>query len=660
MTNLHLILTLVCCMHTLSSATGEEEQTFLALSFGKTTGDYIQFTPADMSPFQSSFTGCAWIKRQHDAIYPIVLVLHFNPRDEIIMGSNGYFNHANGRPLQLTGRFPEKNVWFHYCLSWSAGGEQKVYINGEEVGSTSASSSNLQMGGDICLGNREQTPKHSAFIFGGQLFKLNLFSEVLSSSEIRQMSETGMCSSIEMEHETRKLKWERILTEPRYGNVREFIPEECAVGSDGYIKAITYQTSYLKSQLGETRKKLGEIQGDLRERETRLNRTDNKLQHVMTNLNNTVDTLEQTRTQLNNSLEQLKESEEALFKSQENLNSTKQNLEEVSETLNDTRSELAGTKMQLVEAQNEIRERDTRLNRTDDQLKQVMTTLNSTIDTLEETSLQLNNSLDELKEAKNEIKEKEKTLNDTQLELTETQAQLLEAEGALEECDARLNESLSQQEECGARLNESLSRQEETDARLNESLSRQEECGARLNESLTRQEETDARLNESLSQQEECGARLNDSLTRQEECGARLNESLSRQEDCGARLNESISRQEETDARLNESLSQQEECGARLNESLSRQEECGARLNESLSRQEEGRILDEVSRWDVLYTSPYLNKLFTRQLYHQLIGSWGMMGKSFCVNIFCDDTFLISTLYGFKYFAFGNFMCHEE
>ena len=529
MTNLHLILTLICCMHTLSSAAGEEERTFLALSFGKTTGDYIQFTPADMSPFQSSLTGCAWIKRQHDASRPIVL--HFNPSDEIIMGSDGYWNYVKGN-LDLRGRFPGKNVWFHYCLSWSAGGEQKVYINGEEVGSRSASSSNLRMGGDISIGLNEQSTKYSYYVFGGQLFKLNLFSEVLSSSEIRQMSEAGMCSSIEMKHETRKLKWERILTEPRYGNVVEF--EECSVGN-------------LVKKLDDTTSKLEEIQENLLDKDSRLNWTNNKLQQVMTTLNSTVDKLEETSTQLNNSLEQLKESEEALFKSQENFNSTKQKLAEVSETLNDTRSELAETKIQLVEAQNEIRERDTRLNRTDDQLQEVMTTLNNTVDTLEETSLQLNNSLDQLKEAQNEIKEKERTLNDTHEELTETQAQLLEADGALEELDARLNESLSRQEECDARLNESLSRQEE----------------------------------------------------------------------------------------------------------------CGARLNESLSRQEEGRNLDEVSRWDVLYTSPYLNKLFTRQLYDQLIGSWGMMGKSFCIYIFCDETFLISTLYGFKYFAFGNFTCHE-
>ena len=218
-------LSLICCMDILGSFAGSEgERAFLALSFGKTTEDYIEFTPTDMSPFQSSFTGCAWIKRQHDASAPIVL--YYGPSDEIVIGSTGCFNCASNRNLDLSGKFPEKNVWFHYCMSWSAGEKQSVYINGEELGSLSASSSNLTMEGEICLGNRAQS-RDPIFIFGGQLFKLNLFSEVLSSSEIRQMSEAGMCSSIEKKHETRALKWEEILREPRYGNVVEFVPPEC-------------------------------------------------------------------------------------------------------------------------------------------------------------------------------------------------------------------------------------------------------------------------------------------------------------------------------------------------------------------------------------------------------------------------------------------------
>ena len=44
------------------------------------------------------------------------------------------------------------------------------------------------------------------------------------------MGAAGMCSSIEMNydgHEMRTLKWERILKQPRNGNVMEFVPAEC-------------------------------------------------------------------------------------------------------------------------------------------------------------------------------------------------------------------------------------------------------------------------------------------------------------------------------------------------------------------------------------------------------------------------------------------------
>ena len=188
-----------------------KEESFKALSFCKSTADYIQFTP-DMSPFQSSFTSCMWIKRQHYASNPIVL--HYYPGgNSIILSSDGNYNWVQSVPLSLRERFPEKNQWFHYCMSWHAGGRQRVYINGEEVGSASASSSSLPMGGEIFIGQQAQSSKSSDHTFGGELFKLNLYSEVLSPSQIRAMSEAGMCSPIETQYESRTLRWEQILTD---------------------------------------------------------------------------------------------------------------------------------------------------------------------------------------------------------------------------------------------------------------------------------------------------------------------------------------------------------------------------------------------------------------------------------------------------------------
>ena len=414
--------------------TSGTEGTFTALSFGKTTEDYIQFTPADMTPFASSFTSCMWINRQHDAWAPMVLHYLYPGSHNIILGSNGHYNYVN-KQFHLTGKFPGKNEWFHYCVTWSRGGTQRVYINGEEVGSTPASSSSLTMGGEICIGQQISSSRSSSHTFGGQLYKLNLFSEVLSSSQIRSMSEAGMCAPVELQFESRTLIWEQILTEQRFGDVTEFVPEEC------YVNIL----SNLKAKLNETTSELRKTQDKLLDREARLNRTETKL--------------EETKMQLNNSQKEVEEIKSALLKSEETVNSTQQKLSEVSETLNHTQTELGKTK----------------------------------------THLNLSQS---------QLAEKEGRLNNTEIELTKARTQLSEME-------------------------------------------------KKLNESKTRLRESETRLNESET-----------------------------------------------------------------------------RLNETLSELEGGRKIEEVSRWDVLLTPPYFNKLFTRQLYLQLIGSWDMMGKYYILSFF--------------------------
>ena len=456
------MLTLVISILLFALPTSGTEDTFTALSFGKTTEDYIQFTPADMTPFASSFTSCMWINRQHDARFPVVLH-YLQEGSTIILGSNGHFNYVMSVELPLEERFPGKNQWFHYCVAWSRGGTQRVYINGEEVGSKSASRSSLPMGGEICIGLNAESSKSSSFTFGGKLYKLNLFSEVLSSSQIRSMSEAGMCAPVELQFESRTLTWEQILTEQRFGDVTEFVPEECAGNFVVYFKA----------KLNETKSELRDTQDKLLDKEARLNKTETKL--------------EETRMQLRNSQEEVEEIKSALLKSEETVNSTQQKLSEVSETLNHTRTELGNTR-------------------------------------------------NHLNLSKSELAEKEGRLNNTEIELTEARTELSEMERALNESETRLSES---------------------ETRLRESETRLRESETRLNESETRLSESETRLNESET-----------------------------------------------------------------------------RLNETLSELEGGRKIEEVSRWDVLLTPPYFNKLFTRQLYLQLIGSWDMMGKYYILSFF--------------------------
>jgi len=296
-------LSLVCAL-----ASGDDGLKVRALSFGRTKADYVQFQPGDMSPFSTTFTICSWMNRLHDAFYP--LVLQYYP-GEVLIGHNGYFNYAR-KHLRLSGMFPEANQWFHYCLSWVAGGTQRVYVNGVELGSTSASASNLTMGGTIALGNRVQGPKDTLYVFGGQLHKLNWYSEELTSSQIREMFEAGLCSTVEEEFSSRELKWELILTKQRYGNVTEFLPTECEIDC--------------KTKLEKTEVKLATIE--------------QKLQEVTATLNDTL-------TELNGTKAEFKETKVVLQEKETKLNSTQQKLQEVTETLNDTLSDLTETETEL-------------------------------------------------------------------------------------------------------------------------------------------------------------------------------------------------------------------------------------------------------------------------------------------------------------------------
>ena len=100
-------------------------------------------------------------------------------------------------------------------------------------------------------------------------------------------------------------------------------------------------------------------------------------------------------------------------------------------------------------------------------------------------------------------------------------------------------------------------------------------------------------------------------------------------------LNETQAELEEKETRLHETETELKAKESRLQESETvcnrTKQELNAvseALNSNRFELEGKRRHDTVSRWDVLYTPPYLNKLFTRQLYDQLTNSWTMMGNS--------------------------------
>ena len=80
---------------------------------------------------------------------------------------------------------------------------------------TTPSGRRLTTGGIVVIGNDQNyspgTGMGPSYIFGGELFKMNLFSKELSSSEVQEMSQ-HKCSDVERAYgDTRTIKWENII-----------------------------------------------------------------------------------------------------------------------------------------------------------------------------------------------------------------------------------------------------------------------------------------------------------------------------------------------------------------------------------------------------------------------------------------------------------------
>ena len=428
-----LLSVLITAMFLLLPVTVEttDERRFNILKFGQTDRDYVMFTH-DMSQFETGFTLCTWVRKLYSRDDPTWFSYAISSQEfELSMTDKGTQTTIFGDDTDLTSYYTvTPGTWFHNCLSWdSTTSTRDVYIDGVRVnGKATPAGRTLGQGGTIVLGNEQHgvgTGMDNADIFGGELYKLNMFTRKLSDSEIREMSR-DRCSEVEMKYgEERGLTWEEVLGERKYGNV--------TVSWSGCISPLRKLQSELLETKGRLNTTLEELErtkqekdgylADLQEKEEQINSTSEELEQTKSDLENKEEQLNSTSEELKQTKSDLENKEEQLNSTSEELRQTKSDLEKKEEQLNSTSEELQQTKSGL-------ERKEEQLNSTSEELEQTKERLDTLQDTLENTTRHLNWTTTELEQIRTDKDICLETKEDQtgRLEDSETQRQKIQEE----------------------------------------------------------------------------------------------------------------------------------------------------------------------------------------------------------------------------------------
>ena len=309
-----------------------------------------------MQPFSEEFSLCSWIRKLRGGSNPtwFSYATSNSNHNEIFIDDDGrqnyIFNDITKNVQSQAG--VAVGEWYHYCLCWSlASRTATIHHNGKQTGSFSTPSGRrLTAGGYLVLG-QDQDSYGGSFdtsqAFGGELYKLNIFSTRLSSSEVSELYSTGRCSDIEKKHdETRKLKWEQILQQTRTGDVSEIV-EIC--GLEKKLQFVEGELSKKSSTLDQTETKLDQTETKLNQTEAKLNQTESKLNQTESKLDQTETKLNQTESKLDQTETKLGEAGVNLETTISQLNQTERELEEIKNNLNETLADVAELEEELEE-----------------------------------------------------------------------------------------------------------------------------------------------------------------------------------------------------------------------------------------------------------------------------------------------------------------------
>ena len=300
-----LLLTYLIAVLTIPGESEATSESFKMLKFGATTSDYVTFTP-DMRSFTEAFSLCSWIRKlrsQSEEPTWFSYAASNSLNNEIFILDDGRYNHvfhSSGANVKSRAGVVVGD-WYHYCICWDyTSRTANIYHNGRQTGSYfTPSGRRLTINGRVVLGQDQDTVGgtfQANQAFGGELQKLNIYSKKLSSSEVGDMYSAGRCSdTVEKSHEqSRQLKWEEVLQQPRYGNVN--IVDTCT--SEVALQAVKEQLVEANKELQKIRSELTQTKASKDEISEELNRTISHLEEKTTEVENLGLSLENTTGQL--------------------------------------------------------------------------------------------------------------------------------------------------------------------------------------------------------------------------------------------------------------------------------------------------------------------------------------------------------------------------
>ena len=280
-----------------------------------------------MEPLQNAFSVCSWVRSLRSSGTPCWLSYAVSGSfNEILISSDGNYNHLfdNGWDLRSKMNSVPLGTWYHHCTTWSLSSRtQRVYINGQLIGSKATPSGrSLGTDGYLVFGNDQNgygSGMHTSYIFGGELYKLNLFSKELSSSEVQEMAK-DKCTEIEETYEmVRSIKWEKILLKTRNGDVTE-IESGCVESIRAkeketcklHLENKERQLNVTLTELENKERQMNTTLAELESKEQQLNRTEAQKQTTQQELNTTTQDLNSASAALNQTLTELQQVKELL------------------------------------------------------------------------------------------------------------------------------------------------------------------------------------------------------------------------------------------------------------------------------------------------------------------------------------------------------------